>query len=443
MTVAFKTFGCRLNRAEALDLEADFLAAGHTIVPLPSEGSVPDLIIVRGCSVTARAQRDCEKEIEHLRKTFPFSQVIVTGCLPNAGTDPLKSLGTGPLAPPFPEGSVPNASLPSGSVPQGAALDQFPSRAFLKVQDGCSGRCAFCIVPHFRGQPVSVPFDHVLDRARAFLAAGFRELVVTGCNLALYRSQGHGLPDLLSALAELPAPSGSVPTHRIRLGSLEPGICDAALLTAFESHPNICRFIHHSVQSGSDRVLARMNRPYPIATVARFRNEARRRLGPRLALGADIITGFPGETDEDFQLTKSFLFPTEGSVPKGTPCQEGSVPNDTPCLEGSVPFSNLHVFPYSERPGTPAATMDGALPRAIRLARARELEAHAKAARLAFARSFLGQDVEICVERGGDHGWTAEYLPCKLKGAPAPRRSLLSVRVTDVSDAGELIAVRP
>ena len=383
MTVAFRTFGCRLNRAEALDEEARYQAAGYAIVGL--DGVPPDVIVVRGCSVTARAQRDCEKEIARLRALFPLSEIRLAGCLPGIQSNNQTIPQSENRTIPFP---VPLAT----------------SRAYLKVQDGCSGKCAFCIVPQFRGSPVSVPFDNVLARARDFLDAGYRELVVTGCNLALYRSAGHGLADLLSALAELG------PSHRVRLGSLEPGICDASILDAFERHANICRFIHLSLQSGSDTVLRRMNRPYTVEQVAGFCSEAFRRLGPRLALGADVIAGFPGETGEEHELTRTFLRQT-----------------------GELPFTNLHVFPYSERPGTPAATMDGALPRAVRLARARELEELGRAQRMAFARTFLGQTVEVCVEKDGRHGWTSEYLPCRLKG-PALRRSLVSVVVDRVED---------
>ena len=407
MTVAFKTFGCRLNRAEALDLEARYRAAGHDVVPLEAPSgrvgdgfSGPDLIVVRGCSVTAKAQRDCEKEIKRLRVRFPQARILVTGCLPKTETVPQPS----DLQP-----STFNVQPSTFDIPLAT------SRAYLKIQDGCSGRCAFCIVPQFRGRPVSVPFADVLARARAFLDAGYRELVVTGCNLALYRSDGHGLADVLSALAEIPGGD----RLRVRLGSLEPGICDTAVLDAFAAHPNICRFIHLSLQSGSDAVLRRMNRPYTAETVARFCSEAVRRLGPRLSLGADVIAGFPGETESDHALTRAFLSGDFAFSPLSTFNIQPST------------FSNLHVFPYSERPGTPAATMDGALPRSIRLARARELEVLGRSQRAAFARSFLGQTVEVCVEKDGLHGWTAEYLHCKLKG-PAVRRSLVSVVVDRV-----------
>lgn len=402
MRIAFKTFGCRLNHAEALDAEARFEADGHQIVELDAD-SPPDVIVVRGCSVTAKAQHDCEKEIARLRRRFPVADIRLTGCLPTASA----------------VASQRREETTERPIPLRT------SRAYLKVQDGCSGRCAFCIVPRFRGPPVSVPFDHALARARAFLAAGYRELIVTGCNLALYHDAGRRLPDLLAALAAL---TGPTPVHRIRLGSLEPGLCGPALLDVMAAHPNICRFLHLSLQSASNRILKRMNRPYAIEDVAAFCARAVHLLGPRLALGADVIAGFPGETDADHAATLRFLAnPLNRSL--------SPAPDASP-----VPFfSLLHVFPYSERPGTPAATMEGALPRAVRLVRAHELEALGRRQRTAFARAFAGQEVEVCVERGGDHGWTAEYLPCRL-ASPAPRRSLVTVRIASCNVGGTLYA---
>ena len=393
MNVAFKTFGCRLNIAESLEMEAAFEAAGHQVVPIPhpdcaiDPAFAPDWIIVRGCSVTARAQRDCEKEIARLSRQFPSAKIWRTGCLAGAEKIPV----------PMAEGTVPMAT----------------SRAYLKVQDGCSGRCAFCIVPQFRGPPVSVPFAHVLERARAFIAAGYRELVVTGCNLSLYRDSGNGLPQLLAALAELSPAPGSSPIHRVRIGSIEPGICDDALVDAIAAHPNICPFLHISLQSASPSVLKRMNRPYTIDAVAHLCAEARRRIGPHFALGADVIAGFPGETQSDFAATLSFL--------------------------REIPFTHIHAFPFSERPGTPAASMPGAMPRAIRLERARELNLAARELNATFTRSFIGSTVEVCVEAGGLEGRTAEYLHCRLS-APAPRRSLVKTKVAGVDNAGNLLA---
>ena len=378
MRIVLKTFGCRLNRAEALDQEAQLLAMGHDIVSL-DKGMPPDVIIVRGCSVTAKAERDCRKAIARIRAQFPSARVQLVGCLKGQKPQPM-----------------PTAPHP---VPLRTA------RAYLKIQDGCSGKCAFCIVPSFRGAPRSVPFAQILERARAFLDAGYRELVVTGCNLALYHDSGHGLADVLAALASEAGP------HRVRLSSLEPGVCDADVLAAFAAHPNICRFIHLSVQSGSDSILRRMNRPYGSETIDRICADAIQSLGPRLSLGADIITGFPGETDADFAATCA--------------------------LVRRHPFSNLHVFPYSERPGTSAASMAGRVPPAVRRMRAKEIGAIGWAKRQAFAASFAGKTVEACIERDRT-GWTAEYLKCRLvppsgqTSCNLHRRSLAAGRVIRV-----------
>lgn len=389
MTLAFVTFGCRLNRAEALEADARARAAGHAVVTLDRAAeTAPDVIVVRGCSVTAKAQHACERTIEGLRARYPRSRVVVTGCLP--GAEPFEIPG------------APTAALaPSGQT----------SRAYLKIQDGCAGRCAFCTVPLFRGPPRSVPFAEVCAAAQRSLAAGFRELVVTGCNLALYRSDGKGLADVLSALAACGT------DHRVRLGSLEPGVCDAAVLDAFSAHANICRFLHLSVQSGSAAVLARMNRPYGPETLAALCDEARRRFGPSLALGCDVITGFPGETEADFDATRTLI--------------------------ERYAFSNLHVFPYSERPGTAAVALDGVVPVAVRRARARALDEIGRAQRAAFAASFVGKTVRVCIERGGTGGWTEAYVRCCVTtpdGTVLPRRALVEARVERVR--GDVLIAR-
>ena len=373
MKVAFITFGCRLNRAESLDLEARYRAEGHSIV---GEDAAPDLIIVRGCSVTAKAQRDCEKAIARLREDHPAAEVRILGCLPERDNGK-------PPAPPS------KYVAPSGT-----------SRAYLKVQDGCSGKCAFCIVPRFRGPPASEPFDELRARVESLMQSGYREIVLTGCNLALYRSGGRDFAALLDSLASM-----ANGVARIRIGSLEPGVECKSVMDAIAVHANICRFLHLSLQSGSDRVLKRMRRPYGIELAENLCDDARERLGNDLSLGADVITGFPGESGDDFAATRDFL--------------------------ARHAFTNLHVFPFSERPGTPAAAMDGAVPRTVRIARARELSAFGNARREAFAQSFIGKEVEVCVERGGEHGWTEAYLPCKWKDS-AERRSLVRKRVVAV-----------
>ena len=411
MNYAFQTFGCRLNRAEALDQEAAVLAAGHSVVPVGPDANV---IVVRGCSVTAHAQHDCEKAIAALKLQYPWAQVVVTGCYPGSRGAVLP----GALAHPAPEGVVPMRT----------------ARAYLKAQDGCSGQCAFCTVPHYRGEPKSIPLDKVLERAKAFLSAGYREIVLTGCNLSLYRDSGTGLGGLLSALAELPS-SG----HRVRLGSLEPGVCDDSVIEAFASHANICRFLHLCIQSGSDKILSAMKRPYTAAKIEETVRKAKLAV-PGIAIGADMITGFPGETEEDFNLSKEMVV--------------------------RLGVVNAHIFPFSERPGTAAAVMPDQVPKEKRHERARAMSEAASLNRSEFAALFKGQTVEVCIEAdltaphhrhrhhhhhgegGGKEigrivprsqmddgalcaGWTSEYLPCRITDRYAPRRQLVKVRVAE------------
>lgn len=375
MRFSFVTFGCRLNRAETLRLQAELAAQGHET----NCAANPDIIIVRGCSVTAKAQRDCEKAIARLRRENPSAQILLTGCLPNAQPIPT-----------FPQG-------------KNTQTVHTTSRAYLKVQDGCSGKCAFCIVPQFRGAPRSVPFDEVLAEAHNFIADGYREIVVTGCNLCLYRSTNKGLPELIDALAKLDC--------RVRLGSIEPGICNEKLAKVILTHNNVCRFIHLSLQSGSDDVLRTMRRPYTINTVANFCAK----FDDSFTLGADVISGFPGENERDHQATLEFL--------------------------AKHNFTNVHVFPFSERPGTAAVTMPNPVPQAERLRRAHEIEAAAKLRHTERLQSFIGKTVEVCVERTLDEGWTSEYLRCHLTDAPAQRGELVQAKVTGVKDA-KLMACR-
>lgn len=372
-------------------MEAAYLAKGWTVTARPAEA---DLLVVRGCSVTARAQRDCERRIDHLRRHYPKTPLRLCGCLPKAT-----------------KASSPAAQLASGA----AAVPAVPTRtarAYLKVQDGCSCACTFCIVPTFRGASVSVPFADVLDKARRFVEAGYRELVVTGCNLALYSSEGRHLPELVSALAAVSADC------RIRLGSLEPGPCARETVSAMAAAPNVCRFLHIPVQSGSNRILAAMKRPYLVRDVEALVGTATKLL-PGLGLGCDVMTGFPDESAFDFAATEGLL--------------------------RRLPFNHAHVFPYSERPGTLAAAFGGAVPKDIRSARAHQLADLVRTKREQFARRFLGREVEIVVEgERKTEGWTGEYLRCRTV-SPAPRKARARIAVAKVhGDAtleGRLVSV--
>ena len=382
MNICFDTFGCRLNRAEALEEEAQARLKGHKIVDSHQEA---DLIVIRACSVTGKAQHDCETEIARLKEKYPNKRIWVTGCIKNA--KPLVIREAGKVA----TGLV--------HVPTRTA------RAYLKVQDGCNSACTYCIVPKFRGASRPVPFEDVMAKARAFIASGYREIVVTGCNLCQYPR----FPDLVAALCDLDGEC------RIRLGSVEPGPFARELVDLMAEKPNLCRFLHLSIQSGSQRVLTAMHRPYTAKDLDKLLEYADQTL-PGACLGCDIISGFPGESELDHHQTMG-LFARHNLV-------------------------NAHVFPYSERPGTIAAMLPGQLPREVRRSRAREIAQIASANFVRFKRRFVRKEVEVVVENVRDDrncsGWTGEYVWCECqgRGLSGARKSKVKVLVAGTSDRG-------
>lgn len=357
MKVCFETFGCRLNRAEALEMEAAFTARGWRLTERHDDA---DMIVVRGCSVTQRAQRDCERLVEHVRSKYPLKRLVVTGCLKERRNEHwLRDL----------------------AASAGSAVPSRTARAYLKVQDGCGSACSFCIVPQFRGRSASVPVAEAVEKARRFAGAGYREIVVTGCNLAQYSSGGAGLAVLVGALAD------SVPECRFRLGSLEPAPAARDAIAAMADRENVCRYVHMPVQSGSDRVLAAMRRPYRRRDVEQLVAEAER-LMPHLGLGCDIMTGFPDEKETDFTATQAML--------------------------ARLPFTKIHVFPFSERPGTVAASLPNPVPHEIRRERAHAVAEAAEKARVRYIARFKGHRVRVVVEDPDTlGGWTSEYVWCQ------------------------------
>ena len=380
MKVCFETFGCRLNRAEALDQEAQYIASGWELTDSHSDA---DVIIVRGCSVTQRAQRDCEQLIAHIKRKYPLKRILTEGCLPSKGSA---------------RAAISHAQAVS-LKPAQTAVPTRTARAYLKVQDGCAGKCTFCIVPKFRGKSSSIDFEAVLDKAKRFIDAGYHEIVVTGCNLSLYASGGNRLPELVAALASLSSDC------RIRLGSLEPSDVASETVAAMAGKTNVCRFLHIPVQSASNRILVSMKRPYLANEVDALIHTIQTQI-PDAGIGCDLMVGFPGEGDLDFMATRGML--------------------------ERNPFSRAHIFPFSERPGTIAASLPQPIPPDIRRMRAKKLAMIADAKRTSFAKRFLGKSTTIVVEdEESCAGWTSEYLWCSCPNAHKPRKSLVSVRIVE------------
>jgi len=376
------TLGCRLNAADSALLYTSLEGCGFR----PSETETPDVLIVNTCAVTAEAERKSRQTLRKLRREYPAARIVAVGCaaahdregMLRAGADlvcgnaekrELAALLRGETPRPLP--SCPDRVFRENR------LSSFPfrSRAFIKIQEGCDNRCSYCIVPSVRGAARSRAFDEVLAECRHALEAGFPELVLTGVNTCAYQAGEKRLPELLAAIAELPG------DFRIRIGSTEPATKYRGLVDAVANLPKMCRFLHLSLQHGSDAVLKRMNRHYTA-----FVLDAKRRI-PDLHLGTDVIVGFPGETDAEFA--------------------------ESCCFIARIGFANIHIFAYSPRPGTPAAAMkDRPSPQTVRR-RCDELRRIAHDAARDFAASQIGKTLPVIFERrenGIARGWSDNYL---------------------------------
>ena len=447
MRICFKTFGCRLNQAESERFAADFTAAGWSVAPFAAPS---DVVVIHGCAVTRIAEQKCLQLARGIKRAAcqagaPEPFVVLVGCVVEAdatrrdvaGVDLLvvrrdKERLAEIVVARFQESCRRNGRAGPPDPPSGDALDErvgqehggsggpaLPGgavtnpprrkRAFLKVQDGCNFFCSYCIVPHTRGAPVSRPWQAVLAEARALAQAGFAELVVTGCNVACYRDGTRGLADLVAALAALDE------VQRIRLSSVEPSTSEREIIAFMAECPKLCRYLHLPLQSGDAATLRRMGRRYTPEEYAATVQAAARRM-PDLGLGTDLIAGFPGETNEAFARTRKFV--------------------------AALPFSNLHVFSYSERPGTPAAAYPDAVPPGVRKARAQELIRLREEQRRAFARQFVGRPVETLIEGigkdGRGHGWSGQYLDCHVTGVGRADIGKIVVFTPDCANKGAL-----
>ncbi len=388
------------------------------VVPFDEEA---DLYIVNSCTVTAVADRQTRQLLHRARRRNPGAHVVLTGCL--AATDTSGQRVGAEVDRIFSQSEhdglvayvveLATARQPLSPQPSSSASSSAPGtgrvRPFLKIQDGCDHACTYCIVPRARGASRSclVPAE-----VRAALVAlrerGFCEVVLTGIHLGQY---GRDLDPPTSLAALLGTCRGSV--DQLRLSSIEPKEVDPALVELMVSGVGICPHLHVPIQSGSDPILARMNRPYRSAEVRALLDELRRRL-PAAALGTDLITGFPGETERDFERTLE--------------------------LVQSSPLTHLHVFPYSPRPGTPAEALWRREPvqHEVVRARAAQLRRAGLAKLLAFSRGQLGQRRPVLIERQDREGLLAgvsdNYLRVTLEGRGPPEEAEAMIgRVVQVS----------
>jgi threonylcarbamoyladenosine tRNA methylthiotransferase MtaB len=362
------TFGCRLNAFESEVIRRAAAAAGLT-----------GAVIVNTCAVTAEAERQARQAIRRARRQHPKARIVVTGCAAQLSPERYAAL-------PEVDGVLDNRAklLPQSYLPEEAALpdpieraphlvDGFDGkcRAFLQVQQGCDHRCTFCIIPYARGVSRSVPIGVIADQARRLVAADYREIVLTGVDLTAYGADLPGRPSLGSMVRRLLA---AVPElRRLRLSSLDPAEIDADLWRLLAEQDRLMPHLHLSLQAGDNLVLKRMKRRHSRGEAIAVAKRARE-LRPEVALGADLIAGFPTENEDMFRHTLDLI--------------------------GECGLAFVHVFPYSVRAGTPAARMPQ-LPDALIKERAARLRAAGEIALAAELSNRIGSETDVLVERPG------------------------------------------
>jgi len=375
-----QNFGCRVNQAEAFEWAEEFQRRG---LHLSLDSSRSDVVVVNTCTLTSRADRDVRKFLAKIGRENPQARVIVTGCLVDRARAELEMNPNIILVANGAKAGLAGMVLGQGVPAAEAAPARFRARALLKVQDGCDCHCTFCIIPSVRGRSSSLASEDVLRRLEGLALRGFREVVLTGIHLSSYGEDLVPPSSLLGLLKEIEKRDGRL---RLRLSSLDPRKLDRESREFLAGSAVVRPHFHLSLQNGSDHVLARMGRKSRISEYREILDDLRR-LSPEAGLGADIITGFPGETEEDFRRTLEFL--------------------------QSSPLSYFHVFSYSPRPGTAAASWPQVPQTEIRR-RTTLLRRLSFQKSLDFRSALLGRTLDaVVIRRAADRTelLTANYIP--------------------------------
>lgn len=422
MKIAFYTLGCKTNQYETQAMERLLCEQGHEICSFEDDC---DCYIVNTCSVTAVADKKNRAIIRRCRREHPQAILGVCGCYSQHAAQAVRELevdvvgGSGGRQQFLEDLLAATQSrtyqehldnalrrrefevLPAGGL-------QERTRAMLKVQDGCTNFCTYCIIPYTRGPIRSAPLETAVAQAKQLEQAGYREIVVTGIEIAGWGKDLPGKPPVWLLIAEI---CKAVPHLRIRLGSLEPRIVTEEFVAALSGFQNLCPQFHLSMQSGCDTVLARMKRKYTteeyMESLERLRDAF-----PGCAITTDMIVGFPGETEEEFEESLSFI----------RQCR----------------FADMHIFPYSRRPGTPAAEMPGQLPNAVKEERSRRAIAVAQDMSRCYHQELLGTTQAVLVEgMEGEHsvGHAMNYVKIYIPGA-YPRNEIQTVAVKSLYGDG-------
>jgi threonylcarbamoyladenosine tRNA methylthiotransferase MtaB len=414
--VFVQSFGCRASQADGAAIEGVLAERGYTAV---RQAAGADLIVVNTCTVTRDADVDARRVLRGLHRDHPNAEIVVTGCYAQRAPEELAGIPgvrwvignshkaqigdiIAPESEPY-HGAVVVGDI--GAVREFAAIPvhgvrEDRTRPNLKVQDGCSNRCSFCIIPSVRGRSRSAPVESVLAQVRD-LAERYCEIVLSGINLGRWGRDLPGGSRFVDLIRMILRETG---VQRLRISSVEPMDWSEELFELFASEERIARHVHMPLQSGSDAVLKRMFRKYRTRHYAN-RLELARRLMPEAAIGADVMTGFPGETDAEFQETVRFI--------------------------EEQPFTYLHVFTYSERPGTAAAERGDAVPVRVRHERTRILRDLSDRKNAAFRRRMIGKTLSAVTLEQRGIALTTNFLRVQMAQAREPNR------IVDLEIAGD------
>jgi threonylcarbamoyladenosine tRNA methylthiotransferase MtaB len=418
-TFFVQNFGCRATQADGAAIESSLLGKGLE----PAGREVANVVILNTCTVTSAADEDVRHAINRVRRENPSARILVTGCYAQRAPAELAALpGVTWVVGNSHRTEISEIVLAESGTPYHGQIrvgDIFAQQEFLagvvedaagdrtrpnlKIQDGCGNRCSFCIIPSVRGRSRSAQPDWVVAQVRN-LAERYREVVLSGINLGRWGRDLSGKERLADLVRRLLAETG---VERLRLSSVEPMDLSDDLLGLMVSSPRIARHVHAPLQTGSDSVLRRMRRKYrPRHYEDRILRA--RALMPEAAIGADVMTGFPGETDEEFEENRGFV--------------------------ARLPFTYLHVFTYSERPGTPAAAADQ-VPMPIRKERNRVLRELAAAKNLEFRLRMVGRTLSVVTLEQECVALSGNYLKVELATPRTPNR-IIEVRIGDVTAGG-------
>ena len=420
--VTVHTIGCRLNQAESALLSDRFIHSGFESVPL---GQPTDFLVVNTCCVTQEAESDCRRVVRQVLRHSPQATVAVTGCYAQTGVETLRGLQGIDLIvgtqykmhlPQYLESWPTGVKRPQPEVVHSKKVDHenfvmegvgqySTTRANLKIQDGCQFMCAFCIIPFARGRERSRRSEDALQEACALAERGHREIVLTGVNIGQYRYDDLELLDLIQQL------EGIQGIERIRISSIEPTTIPKSLLEFMATSEKLCRYLHIPMQSGDDTILKAMNRRYSVREFIEFIDEAVA-IVPDLCVGTDVMVGFPGEGEAEFANTVDVV--------------------------QALPLAYLHVFSFSDRPGTAAVRMHNHVPAQTIKARSRILAELSRVKRLAFYQRYVGREVNVLFETQNQHelwtGLTDNYVRVGVRASGELSNSFKSVVITGISD---------